>query len=315
MSVKKMLTFIAAIVCFAAALSIAHAGNVSELISHRMSEVASNGVVSTKTEDIIAENPELVLAELKQYESSANVNVRWHAYAIGWDIGRKSSDLRIRQEVVARLTNACLDKDPLIWQSISEFLLCFAPEDFNEEARQVIRKLMASESPSVRFIALCGTAELKDQIGRLQKIAGNKDEYGEITTGTAWFAHLALARMGCKEDIAFCIKAFKLEQNISRKMGVLLNDLMYTRQQEVVPILVDYLDNYTRLPAVDKSFPGTPCNQYAAHALSLTIEDFPVKYSSALSYSEEELNVAREWMRIQDKVQFRRSLTNRPNLW
>jgi hypothetical protein len=312
--IRRMVVLCSLLAMLSAVVSGSHAGDVQEMIQRSMSEVASNSVISTKTEDIVSKDPSIVLAELSKYEHSPNHMIRWNAYCIGYDLGKNSSDPKVRQEVVSRLVNSCEDPDPRVWQSTSEFLLSFAPEDFNESAHQVIHRLMASEAPGIRFIILCGIAEDRDMIPRLQKIA-NGASGKTAAFSPAWYAHLSLARMGNKIDTGWCIKLFQSEKDVVTKVARLLNHLAFTRQPEVIPVLQQYLDMEDRLPSVKETIPGLPYWQYALNVTALTIEGFPVKYKWTPGYSEEEVEIAREWMNEQKSFRFRKTTVNPHNLF
>jgi hypothetical protein len=168
-------------------------------------------------------------------------------------------------------------------------LLSFSPDDFSPASKDVIRGLLAKPDAKNWVALVAGVAGLTDQMPRLRQIADVQQGWGR---NLSWAAHLALARLGSKSDIDYCVETVESKELNQRIAG--LDQLSYIRQPEVVPILVKYLNDDTPIGAG----PSTPVGTYALHALcGMDIAGFPIAYGSTGLYSASELKQARIWLR------------------
>lgn len=100
------------------------------------------------------------------------------------------------------------------------------------------------------------------------------------------------------------MKLLKKRRTWLHRVTVLLQELEYVRQPEALHILKKYLDSDERLEAVKPTVPGMKCAQYAAIVLARSLEGFPV-VKEDLNYTEDELNICREWMSAQTNWVFK----------
>ena len=154
-------------------------------------------------------------------------------------------------------------------------------------------KLLEPEYITTHTILLAGVANLSDQKRILYNSIGNwKGGYDR----NAWFAKLALARMGDEEQVKSCIIAIENEKDTDYRM-LLMEYIAFMRQPQAFDILVKYLFSEMK---TDTS--GTVCSMSIKHAYSILpylvsgIKNFPIEEKE--SYTEEDLLVARNWIKI-----------------
>jgi hypothetical protein len=174
---------------------------------------------------------------------------------------------------------------------------------------------MASSSPNKgRVIALCGVANMREEIPKLRAMLVDESKLEpDLRYKASWRARLALARMGSETDMAQCIRVFQCEPLPVRRVTALLGHLAFTRQAEVIPVLREYLDNDETLPSEREGSPGSRYCLYAMDVLAKTIEGFPFNYHYG-SYSQAQIDTAREWMNTQDRFVFKKRIVDLPLL-
>jgi len=259
-----------------------------------------------------------LLPYLEQYRKDTSDRVRWRAHALLWLVGEKSESTSDRQNIVEMLVEALEDKEPLMWQAVSGWLLSFKADDFSPGSKGLLHKHLTTKKPPNQIVLICGVADMKSELPRLQKFLIDeskvKPETGQgYWWGTlSWAARRARARMGVEEYIERCIQLVNSEPDLTRRLTHLIRkDLQYIRQPRVVDVLRKYLDSDQKLPPLlPRGMEGKkpeiedrysiPYAQYAAAALAEILVGFPVK-KHAGGYSDEEINLCRQWMREQTK--------------
>jgi hypothetical protein len=281
-----------------------------------VTDTAINGVVAHHVEgkDILSGDSKLVLPELQKYENHSDARVRCDAWVFEWAFAVRDMDIGTRRAVVGRMAKACNDTDLAVVTAVTDRLLCMDKDDFNDEARDAIRGIMASGHPDGKVVALCGVADMRDEIPRLRAMLVDETKLEPSMRYQAfWRARLALARMGSQTDITQCIKVVKSEPDPVRRVTMLLRHLAFTRQPEVIPVLQGYLDSEERFPSEDDVV-GLPYSKYALDVLARTHQAFPVEHDRALGYKQAEIDTAREWMKTHDRFVFKKRVVDPPLL-
>jgi len=290
-------------------------------LRQRMNELRKGHVVTVDRREILAGDPEAILAELQAFEKDPAERVRWDAYATGWSIAVRSDQPPIRRDVISSLIRACSDPSGLVWQSAAGYLLAFSADDFTEDSKACVRALIASERPDRRMVLLAGVAELKDQAPKLRALLADEtrlytEKYAGVWWGSAsWAARLALARMGSQSDINRCVELVQSEPDPVLRVGRLLQHLAFIRQPRAIALLQAYLESDKGLPPEQGE--GAPLYaQYALNLLALTLDNFPVRYKrSPAMYPQEDIELARTWMRAQQQFKFLTVMPDRLMLW
>ncbi len=276
--------------------------DTKSLLQEITTQIKSHFRDTRKVADLLARDPSEVLSELKMYESDPSDKVRNFAYTLAWRIGiTHAKPEKIRTQVVERLVKACGDSDGLVWQSASRRLLSFPPQYFSDKAKQSIRSLLTRSGRQGHAILLAGQANMTDDIPAIRQILATTDD----SDYWKWLRRLALARLGSREDILYCIQRVELEPRDVTRIAKMLHGLGYMRQPEAVLVLAYVLDSDDYLPSTkNESLEGVAYAQYALDILANILEGFPVRARGAGSYSLEDIEKARAWIRTQATVSF-----------
>jgi len=291
-------------------------------LRQKMQELQKGHVVTVDDREILVGEPEVILAELQVFEKDPVERVRWEAHAIGWRIAIQSDEPQIRRDVVSSLIRACSDPSGLVRESAAEFLLAFTAEAFTEDTKTWLRALVASDKPERGMILVAGVADLRDQAPKLRALLADETRLHPETPGARgwygsipWTARMALGRMGSRDDIERCIELVESEPDPVLRVGRLLQHLAFIRQPRAIALLQAYLESDKGLPPEQGE--GAPLYaQYALNLLALTLDNFPVRYKrSPAMYPQEDIELARTWMRAQQQFKFLTVMPDRLMLW
>jgi len=205
-----------------------------------------------------------------------------------------------RRTLVEELTKSLQDPSPAVCNNVAEWLCVLKPDDFGPGAKIYIEKAFRKKHTK-QLILLSGIADVSyvnEKIKTLVFISSVTPAVGRFYGTLEWGAELVRARKGDKNSIKNVLKAVEDENDMITKITVLLRELEYVHQPEIVIYLKKYLDSDERLEAVKPTVTGAKCAQYAAVALAQILESFPV-VKEDINYTEKELNICRQWMSIQ----------------
>ena len=86
---------------------------------------------------------------------------------------------------------------------------------------------------------------------------------------------------------------------------MLLDELAFVPQPEIVSFLGRFLFSEARLEPVKEKVPGQRHADFAAAALARMLENFPAEYKEDRSYSDQEIQSCRAWLAAQSSWKFR----------
>lgn len=277
---------------------------IADLLSAIMDQVRNKKPMTIDNKNILAQDPKATLELLKPYERDTSPLVRYHAFTQDWQIARSYPSPKVRQEVTARLVEGLRDIEPLVWKHSSKYLLDFNSEDFTEATKAAINQLLDEKEPRQDIVRIAGVANMQEKMDKLEKLLIDESAYGTgLYTGKwygtlGWAARLARARMGSKADISRAIKLVESEPDEVIRVTILLHDIAYIRQPEAIEVLQQYFESDKRLPQVKETAPGTSYHQYAVDLLTEIIRNFPLKKKCVGCYTQSDIELAREWMRV-----------------
>lgn len=278
---------------------------IGALLDQRMGEIRNNKPISIDAKRIMAADAGQLQNELLPFEKDTSPQVRHEAYALGWKVAMASRSPKIRQDQVVRLIKATRDRDPLVWQQSSKWLLQFQGSDFSSRAKTLLHEDLIQDAPRRETVLLAGVAGLREKMELLRSLLIDESQYEtEEYTGrwygtVGWAARLALARMGSEADVRQAIAMVESEPDEVIRVTRLLQDLHYVRQPQTVAVLGRYLESDERLPRQRPDVPGTRYCQYGLDLLAQILEGFPVKSVGPGGYSQAEIDQCRMWMRSQ----------------
>jgi hypothetical protein len=242
------------------------------------------------------------LVFVKKYENSPSSIVRFRTQRIKFLIASQTRDTLIRQQVTEDLVNSLSDSTQIVAQYAKSRLIDFGERDFSVKTKKIMIAAFNKFSSYNDFILVCGIAQLKELIPDLKKMAADFDRAQTAWYNTpAWYASLALARMGVNQKMDAIIAAVELELTGLRVVK-LLDFVAYTRQPDAIRLLQKYLESTEKLPGLKDPEKGTPFNQYALEFLARHMEGFPVKPRGVFRYTPEEVETARQFLRSREST-------------
>jgi hypothetical protein len=242
-----------------------------------------------------------VLKFIKQYENDPHEGVRSYVRMIRAKLARQTADTVLRQQVIESFAEDCLLPYGDISQYVTGRLQLYHERDFSPRAKQLLMTVYKKGNYEGRFLLVCGIAQVKELIPQLKKQAATFDRTKDWPGTVGWYASLALARMGASENIDAIICAVELELRKTYRVGTLLQYIAYTRHPDCIKLMRKYLESSERLPGEKRPDDGMACNRYALHYLARYMDNFPVKYDDAISYSAEQMETARAYFKNKDE--------------
>lgn len=275
----------------------------------RKDVVRDDGHCTARREDlpkILAGDPAEILPLLAAHEKDRMKEVRWEAYALAWQLGALSKDREVRRKCVDQLAAGLADEDASNWQWNASRLVGFNPAEFSPAAQAQVRTMLQDDNRATDAAVVAGAAGMNDLEPELSRLAALVDGHGKPTK-TALYSRLALARLGNREAIEFCVTQARAKTSMVGKIRM-IPMMMYIRQPEGTAFVRAVLESDERLPSLrDKGRDdGTPGNRYALDAMAHLLEGFPVPAKAGFgSYTDHDLQLARNWANQQPKFTFR----------
>ena len=280
--------------------------DLASTLAQHMAEVRGGRTITGNLAALLATDPARSVALLELYIQDASAEVRSRAYALLAELARLTQSATVRRESVAHLVRALEDPASLVWQHAAKDLLTFGEGDFTDASRDTIRRHLLRPEPRREEVRIAGVAGLQSEAERLEGLANEAPHHPTVEKtvnyyGTVeWAAILALARLGSDAALARAIERVEAETNDVIRVGFLLQDLAYTRQPAAIAVIREYLESRDRLPSVKPPHPGKRFSQHALDVLAETINGFPVQKRNPGAYSEQEIEIAADWLATPD---------------
>jgi cell division protein FtsL len=250
----------------------------------------------------------VVLSILEFYEKSPLDISKIMAYRQEFRLANLQPLKEVRREVARRFVREYIDPNSDIKASIYGYLSKFAAEDYDTQAKSLIRQNLGKNTRGGEMIKLIGIADIVEEQSYLEKLlidemayqveADKKSERKWCYT-SGWRSRLALSRMGNKEDINKCITLIEREIDDTNDFR-LLDDLGYIRQPEAIESLKKYFMSDLKLSPTNPGMAGEPFSNYLMPILDDNLKNFPVKKGEtekgARYYTYEEIELCRKWM-------------------
>ena len=266
-------------------------------------------------------DPNRLLRFLRPYATSEDVAVRSHALGLEVRVAELHPSSEVRQKVVQSLVSGLIGKretDRALRRKYRGLLCEFSQQDFTKVASAAILNDLQANKPTDDVILVSGVAQLKEALPVLEKLLFDEVAYrsdpkmrhfSKWYHRIGWDARLARARMGIKQDIERCIALIE-EEIDGNKQWWLLDHLGYIRQPEAIESLKGYFLSNLRLPPTNPGMEGEAYSNYLMPILEDSLLNWPVRSTpiqrSARVYSEEQIQLCKEWMAEQTEWRIRR---------
>lgn len=242
-----------------------------------------------------------ILELSNQYLSDSNSFVRYKAIDLVKRTGLSSTDSVVRQKVVRLLVEACKDPDSGNSGVASSGLTQFVKSDFNVRAKQDLMGLINTRSAHYgRIIQIVGFVDPPGATVGLSELA-RADSL--LSKEEKWFCQLALARLGSKESLRYCIAKVEALPINSHTVDFLFPQLAYTCQIEAFKFLEGVLmsDAKNCMSPNPDNETMIICSYEVMKIMAQYIKDFPVQVDKYGDLEEDDfesaLAIARSWMR------------------
>lgn len=240
-----------------------------------------------------------LLKALNPYYSDTTLFIRQQACYLTYKKGLQNKKGE-NTAIVSRLVNGLNDKDNGLRGTIIGYLHNFSPAEFNAEAKTLItNQLKNPHRPHYGELALLagfigvGRDELQLQLTQ-----------AELPAHIKWNIALALARMGNKEQLNYCVNKVKQAPVNSAMVQYLLPDLVYTRQKAALDYCVEllYSDKKLCLTANPDLSENILCAYPIIELIAPVIVDFPAEIDAGIGITisdyEQMLHMLRDWFNV-----------------
>lgn len=278
--------------------------NLSSLLAARMTGLrngtsVSPGIASDRLRNA---DPDLLISQLQSFANDVSPRVRREVISIMLEAVSIHDTLDNRKIVTRYLYNGCRDDNGVLRQWSLKRIRNFAASDFSSDTIEMIRSRIGREAIPERreFLLLYGAAGIEEAVPYLESIIqdapADVDREGSLYASLAWYAHLALARLGKSDSAQRCVQHVR-DKNSIRGSVVILQKLAYTRHPIAIEYLNEVLLSEERMPPLH-GVAGRRIARDAANALSQCFDGFPISVEpgDVSSFSDEELSACREWM-------------------
>lgn len=157
---------------------------------------------------------------------------------------------------------------------------------------------------TILLAGLAGVDVVAEEIRAMAARPIAEPAVGKFYGTNEWAANLVQARGGDSQSTAKLL-AFARTQDLHTQVVYVLPDLGYVPQPEVVEYLKRFVDGEERLEPVKETVKGALAGTYAAASLARILDGFPLPYREDFSYSDEDLQICRDWLARQPAWRFR----------
>jgi hypothetical protein len=211
------------------------------------------------------------------YQKDTVTSVRYQAYTLLAQIGKRSNNKAERQQAVTQLLTAWQDSDSGTSGVAGSELSSFLRADFSPAAIDSLKALLQRQPAHYsKVVRLVGYLGLRDQIPVIQSHLQTKQI---VSSSDKWSAYIALCRLGDPSALTFVMGRVKKLGMNDDVVYEILPDLVYTRQRELIQHMVEAL--HSNDPTCESSDPENSkpiaCGYRIMEMLAPVVKDFPIK--------------------------------------
>ncbi len=238
-----------------------------------------------------------VVQILKPYESNPNPHLQRRIYDTYYRVGLSSKSLIDRKNMIKSLLNSCGDSlnTSYACQTSLDNLQKVNKNEFDADDIEKIQNLLIKDyntyyphpieyTPYDDLVLLVGFLDIEKSIPKLKSLISPNSNYER-----KWEAHLALARLGQKESIDYCIEEVK-----KSKFGFNeLEEISYIRQPEIIELFNKYLfsDYWMKIPEKE----GSETVNFILNLYCKSIKKFPLNFRYG-GFTKEDIFISRKWV-------------------
>jgi hypothetical protein len=235
---------------------------------------------------------------LKPHESNPDPHFQRRIYDTYYRIGLNSKSIFDRKNMIKSLLNSCGDslKTSYACQTALGNLQKVNKNEFDAGDIEKIQNLLTKDyktyypqpieyAPCDDLVLLIGFLDIEKSIPKLKSLILPNSNYQR-----KWEAHLALARLGQKESIDYCIEEINKSQFDFSK----LEEVSYIRQPEIIELFDKYLfsDYWMKMPEKE----GSETVNYIINLYCKSIKNFPLNLRYG-GFTKDDIITARKWVK------------------
>lgn len=218
------------VLCFLLYFIPSLAQSPDSLVNEYLSRYRSGHYDLSMQKSILALDPGRVLPVLHLRCHDSLSVIRRATYSLIKETGLTAHNPLITKHCILALVSGCLDKDPFVANENINNLTAFSSSVFDPEIRYELAEVYRKSShPSGDLVLLCGFAGTRDLIPDFTRAVS---ETAKTSRQSQWAFHLALARMGEKNEVDYCLRQVRKYPLSDDVVSELFPDLIYIRQKE-----------------------------------------------------------------------------------
>lgn len=243
-------------------------------------EAVSNGeysrfpeVDAASSAEVLADFYDTVVPRLTGTDND-DILVKLKAYELIGFVASHVHDIDARAKGVHLLMNACAEHSFRVRSRAVDLLTRFTPSDFQNAAKDTLRKLVRSEAPPLdRFIKLAGFVGIDDLQAVIKPFS-----YDGYPAHLRWAALVALARLGNRSALDGIMQRVRRIPVNDDVVYQLFPDLIYTRQPEAIAYIIEALQSNAKncRSADAERDVAIPCGYRIMEQLAPVVTGFPL---------------------------------------
>ncbi len=248
-----------------------------------------------KEQSLLSEDKNF-LEDIAVFTNDTAIQVRQKAYYLIFLKGMMVGPTQ-KATYINLLLEGCNDEDGSITGQSLLWLQSFPKSSFDAAALKKIDRLLQNS----RLPHHDKTILLAGFVSTGQDILQQKLLQPDLPGKAQWKTHLALARMGEKTSIDWCLDQVKNIELNNNTVEYLVPDLVYTRQPRMINLCINYLNSdekkcYSADPDNDQNM---LCGYRIMELLAPVIKDFPYETDATGSILTDDytkaLSIVRTW--------------------
>ena len=264
-------------------------------------EEVRDGSYAAVPESIWQQEEQALLQQLQFYLEDTSQSVRLRAYGILKQVGLKSEDQQLRQEVVSQLIDGIGDTDRSISVRNTGGLKNFQQQDFTTaSANQLLTYLNISTPNLEELLLVIGFVQPENAVASIRPLIGQLRGMDRMA---AW---LALSRLGEEDAIQYVMQRVERQPINDDLVYEIVPYLVYTRRQQAFQFLERIIQSNesTCLSANADNEKNILCGYRVLEYIALVMIDFPLPVDEfgelEIDDYEAGLTEVREWLADQD---------------
>jgi hypothetical protein len=264
-------------------------------------EEVRDGSYAAVPESIWQQEEQTLIQQVQPFLQDTSQSVRLRAYGILKQLGLKSEDQQLRQEVVSQLIAGIGDTDRSISVRNTGGLKNFQQKDFTTASANQLLTYLSTSTPNLEELLLViGFVQPENAVASIRPLIGQLRGMDRMA---AW---LALSRLGEEDAIQYVMQRVERQPINDDLVYEIVPYLVYTRRQEAFEFLERIIQSNEQncLSANADNEESILCGYRVLEYIAPVMIDFPLPVDEfgelEIDDYEAGLTEVREWLVEQD---------------